>query len=556
MSFLSLAFCFVPFASPQGPTTVAEPLALQQLLAPHASQSVPPWRSLLQHPDGSGRPDLLHGADGTPGFAVDDVLGLLTELHRAAIDAGSLHFAAQGGAVMAFGSEAEVVKVRERVRGANAAIARTVQVEFAVWDGVDRETPPAFLGPADYTRFTANRTPLWRGVAATRHGHAVAIDRMRWTRYARSVDANVAQKQTAIAPAIERFGEGGHAIVRPFALVGGDEWAVHVQFALAQRRGAVRTLQLSLPAVAEIDLPTLETCYGTYSGRIPNGGALSATLRGHPATGGHHILTVRVLSRVSPTAVVQDGLAILPCGALTSTGLDEAPGDDDGFVGATRGLDHGHLPGDALLELLRTGLGVEAEQCSLQCGGGFVFARGPAAALNRLETMLKGVQDRLVRNATLAQVAQLEAVDNPPAGWSATLHELVLPTLHGRALIANRCLEMNCIVGQGIYLAQEAMTLAPQVERLLSGTLLTARTSPLDDAVYLQLAACHRFAVAPPSRTLATGGATLMLADVARTSSHHDGAVANGQAIEHGDGPTVTIDGRGYRSGITTTVRW
>lgn len=553
---LSLVFCLVPLVCPQAPTPVAESLPLQQLLAPHASQPVPPWRTLLQHPDGTAHPDLLHGADGMPGLPIDEVLGMLTELHRAACDAGTLHFAPQGNGVMVLGSDNEVAKVKERVRGATATMARAVQVEFAVWDGADRETPPAFLGPADYTRFAANRAPLWRGVAVTRHGHAVAIDRMRWTRYARSVDANVAQKQTALAPSVDRFGEGGHAIVRPFALAGGDEWAVHVQFAVAQRRGTVRTLQLSLPAVAEIDLPTLETCYGTCSGRIQNGGALAATLRGHAATGGHHILTVRVIARVSPPAAVQDGLAILPCGALTSTGLDESGADDDGFVGVSRGLDHGHVPNDALLELLRLGLGAEAEQCSLQCGAGFVFARGPAGALNRLEAMLKSIQDRLLRNATVAQLGQLEAVDNPPAGWSATLHELVLPTLHGRALTANRCLEMNCIVGHSSYLAQEATTLGPLVERLQSGTLLVARTSPIDDAVYLQLQACHRFTIAPPARTIATSGATLMLGEVARTSSCHDGTVANGQAIEHGDGPTVTIDGRGYRSAIATTVRW
>ena len=555
MSFPSLAFCFVPFVAPQGPTPLAEPLPLQQLLAPHASQSLPPWRSLLQQPDGSTR-DLLHGADGMPGFAVDDVLGLLTELHRAACDDGSLHFASQGNGLTVFGNETEVAKVRERVRHANATIARAVQVEFAVWDGADRETPAAFLGPADYTRFAASRQPLWRGVAVTRHGHAVAIDRMRWTRYARTVDANVAQKQTALSPIVDRFGEGGHAIVRPFALVGGDEWALHVQFALAQRRGALRTLQMSLPAVAEIDLPTLETCYGTCSGRVPNGGALSVTLRGHAGTGGHHILTVRVLSRSSPAATLHDGLAIVPCGAITSTGLDEVPGDDDGFVGASRGLDYGHLPTEALLELLRLGLGADADQCAMQCGGGYVFARGPAAAHKRIEAMLQSLQDRLVRNATVAQTAQLEPVDNPPAGWSSTLHEIVLPTLHGRGLVANRCLEMNCIAGQQTYLAQEATTLGPLVERLQSGTVLTARTSPVDDTVYLQLAACHRFAGAPASRTVATGGATLMLSEVARTSSSHDGTVTNGQAIEHGDGPTVTIDGRSYRSVIATTVRW
>jgi len=73
--------------------------------------------------------------------------------------------------------------------------------------------------------------------------------------------------------------------------------------------------------------------------------------------------------------------------------------------------------------------------------------------------------------------------------------------------------------------------------------------------MYLQLQVQNHHAAIPQARSAVPGG-VLMTPEVARTLAGHDGAVANGQAIEHGDGPAVTVDNRSYRSSLGTTVRW
>jgi hypothetical protein len=52
------------------------------------------------------------------------------------------------------------------------------------------------------------------------------------------------------------------------------------------------------------------------------------------------------------------------------------------------------------------------------------------------------------------------------------------------------------------------------------------------------------------------GGGTWMPAEVAVLTASHDGAAANGQALDHGDGPPLSVDGRTQRSVLSTTVRW
>jgi hypothetical protein len=52
------------------------------------------------------------------------------------------------------------------------------------------------------------------------------------------------------------------------------------------------------------------------------------------------------------------------------------------------------------------------------------------------------------------------------------------------------------------------------------------------------------------------GGGVLMPLDVATRNIQHADVMAAGKPSEHGDGPSVTIEGRGYRSVLTTVARW
>lgn len=537
---------------PQGQAPVTEVLPLQHLLGGHATASLPPWRTLLRHPGQDDRtPDLLGLGEEPTVLTTDGALDLLRDLHNEAVAAGKLHLEPLGTGLLAIGEATEIAKVRERLRLAAPLLARPVQIEFAVWDAADRETPNPVLSAAEFTRFFANLTPVSRGTATTRHGAAVALERLRWTRYVRDLDAEVAQKQSMTRPVTEQFGEGGHAVVRAFSLLAADEFAVHVQFAAAQRRGVVRTLQTGMAGAADLELPLLETDCGAFSGRIGNGGALAVTLRGHAAAGGQRIVTVRVSSRTPPANSVQDGLGIFPCAALTTSSLSQLPGLDDGagHSGEPSGAE-AHIPIESLLDFVRSNLGAETDGLGLRGGGGFLFASGPGPTLARIEGLLRGLQDRCVRNATVRSTGTL-ALD----AAAASLHELTAPTLVGRGLSLARHLETNFLADVWATIAQEASTLDPGVELLQSGCAFTAVVTPTDEGMHLRLQLIDRHAVVPQARSIMPGG-VLMTPEIALTRASHDGAVANGQPIEHGDGPNVNLDGRAYRSVLATLVRW
>jgi hypothetical protein len=537
-----LPLCLSLLLAPQGPTSATELLSLAHLVAsPHPEPA--PWGSLLVAADGEY---LLDTGDGE-----DDLPPLLEELliaHRAAVDGNQLRLALRGTLLTANGAANDVIRVKEHVRQLTGVLARPLQIECAVWDATDRETPAAQLGPNDVARVFADLTPLARGIATTKPGGTAALERMRWTRYVRCLESEVAQKQSATRPATASFGEGLHAIVHAHPLVGSDEFAVHVQFVAGLRRGPVRTMQTGLVGAADLELPLLETDYGTFSGRIANGGCLVATLRGHASTGGQRMVSVRVSGAAAPKPTFEE-LGVYPCGALTSRALLAVPQREDGAAVADG---HGILTPDDLVELLQAHLDGAG---TVACHHGHLFVRAPTAVQTKVETALRTLQDRLVRAATVRHLAALQPTDRAGGNTVAAMHELAAPTLLGRQLTLARCLETNAITDVWIAIAQEASQLTPAAERFHSGTWLTLRASPIDDTLSLRLTSDDRHGVVPSGRSVMPG-AVLMQPDVARCVTHHDGAVGNGQRIDHGDGPAVVLDGRAYRSSLTTELRW
>lgn len=543
----------------QQPQAVTEVLAIKHLVGPPPTVAPPPWDTLLTLP--RDPVDLLATAQSDGSLSPDLVLELLGQLSATALEQNLLHLAAIDDTVFATGAATEVGRVREHLRTLGGAIARPLQIEIGLWDATDRESPPAVLTAADYARFAGSRPRLWHSVAVTRHAQAVDLEQMRRTQYVRRIEGEVAQKATLSHPVLDAFGEGGHAVVRAHALVGGDEYAVHAQLAIGQRRGVVRTLQTGMVGAAELELPTLESTFVACSGRIGNGGALAATLRGVPHGGGQVVVTIRVSCGAPPAPAANAGIAVFPCSALTDPSLLERTrpradswdpaSDTDTLPG------FGRLETDQLVGFLQAGLGEDSGALgALHAAGGFVLAVGPAEALVRLELLLRGLQDRLVRNATVTHQAALQPTDAGDSQPGPVLHELVLPTLLGREVTARRCLETSTVAALGVNIAQEASALQPEVRTLQFGCLLQARVVPADAGAQLDLSIRSEHGALPQARGVMPGGGVLMPFEMARTTARHHGVAANGQSIVHGDGPAVTLDGRAFRSTSTTTVRW
>lgn len=566
----SLSLLVAPAAAPQDNRALLEVVPLQHLCGTRSGFTPPPWGSMLTFKRADDRPDLLQSRDDQPRFSIDASHDLLRSLFTAEIDGERLRIDAGTDSLLVLGDAEILDKLRAVVQGAADQLNRPLQVEVALWDATGRETPPAMMDPRQFAQFVANRTPLWRSLAETQNGRVVALDRQRWSRYVRDAETEVAQKSSIGQPVTDAFGEGGRVTVRPHALVGGDDLVLHVQFGLAQKRGPVRTLSTGVPGLPDLEVPMLETSYGACSGRITNGGGLAITMRGHPASGGQLILTVRTAGRTPPMAQGTRGLAIFPCGALTSNALtqrllppspypllgdEEAPGLD------IEEEDMGYLPPTQLEDLVRSALGAEAdaEGFAINVGGDYLFVRGNDQAVAKVEAFLRALQDRLLHAVAVRHSGHLLPSDGSPRDPTVEptiLHEIVFPTMLGRQATLARMLETNVVRDLFVEIAQEASILNPEVDAMQAGSWVRARTAAIGTTQHLQLLAQCAHTAPPQARGVMPTGGSLTQVDMASARTAHDGGATNGHAIDHGDGPLVVIDGQVYRSTLATVVTW
>lgn len=545
MTILAL-FTAAGLCVPQGPTV--EVLSLAPLLTTSTPATLAPWGSLLRRPEAAV--DLI--AANTESIGADAILAALnpdnSDQPRLSIEDRSL---------LVVGRPLDVQRTRERLQNLHAVLARSCRVELAAWDATDLETPKAFLDAQQFAAFRQQPHPLWRCAAAGQCGRAIVLDRLRWNDYVRRIEGLVAQKQTITHPVTWAYGEGCHAIVQVHGICGSDDLAVHVQYAVSQRRGVVRTVQTGMPGAADLELPMLETAFGTASGRVPSGGALAITLRGHAISGSSLVLTCRVeCAPLSAEACREVGL--FPIGALTTPALTQPVAETTADAEPFAAFDDprttfGRLSSDRVLELVS--VAVDGSETPHQLLGDHVLVGGSREARQRVETLLRGLHEQLVRNATIQHSGMLAGDGSATAPNQSVLHELTAPTLLGRQLLAARLLESTTVNRLDAAIATEASTLDPQVSEVQSGTWLQANVVPFGDALHLDATVRCSQSPAMQARTVMPGGGVLMPLDIATRTLQHHASATSGQPIEHGDGPVVSIEGRGYRTTLTTIVK-
>lgn len=548
-------------SAPQQPSNTAELLPLQHICSEEQEQRSIPWGSLLRYAPDDLQADFVFGNEGrgviSPDTFVDTLHGFLPD----AIAEERLFLQLIDRNLLAVGEAELVERVRNLIDEASGILARPVQFELAVWDAASGNGPATTLDADDYAEFAANRSPIWRSVSTANAGQALSIEHMTWSRYVRSIEIEVAQKKTMSRPATDRFGEGGSATVRAFSLANSNDFAVHMQFAVAARRGVIGTLQTGLPGAPDIELPQLDSYFGTCSGRIPNGGALAATMRGNSIGGGQVTVTLRASSTGTSRQLSDKLAAIFPIGALVSDGLAYSTDlPDIHREHSERDFDeasiYGRIPADSLQDLISNTLSATEEDSEheLRIDGGYLFVRSSPGGIERVKQLVLSMQQRMIQNVEIQHRADLEPVadgTSKPAG--ATLHALSIPTLLGREASVYRLRESNIVANVFIEVASEAGSLSPGMQPLQSGTWLRARAIPLGKSLHVNLDLLSAMAPVPPMRSVMPGGGVLMQAEVASARHDHDGIITPGPAILHGDGPRVTIDGRAFKSTMSTT---
>lgn len=548
-------------SAPQEPTTATKLIPLQHICRYAFDDNGLPWGSLMRFREGL-EADFLLSDDGLGAILPDAIVETLYGFVSEAIDEERLFLQAIDNNLLVVGEPQLVARVGNHINEAAGILARPMQVELCVWDAADREPCGSILDKQAFTDFAANRTPMWRAVSTASAGQPLVVENVRWSRYVRGIEIEVAQKKTMTSPATDRYGEGGSAMVRAFSLVGTSDVAVHMQFAVGNRRGIGNALQTGMPDAPDIELPRLDSFFGTCSGRIPNGGALATSMHGNAASGGQITVTMRVTSTGSPAPLTDKRAALIPVGALISEGLNHQAALPDVHsegdkLSTEQESSYGRIPSDNLQDLIAGVLAAADEEGDheMQMGGGYLYIRASQQGIQRARQLIKSLQDDLIRNVEIQHSADLHAVPGE-AGNTASremLHSLTLPTLLGREAAVYRLHETNIVANIFVEVAPEAGSLAPSIQLLQSGTWFRARVVPAGNSLHASLDLLSVIAPIPAMRSVMPGGGVLMQAQVSSTRLDHDGILTSGTAIDHGDGPHVTLDGRAYRSMLTTT---
>ena len=548
-------------SAPQEPKTTTQLVPLQHICTNELEQDGLPWGSLMRWRHNL-RADLVLGDDGLGAITPDAIVEALYGFAAEAIDEERLFLQAIDNNLLVVGDPTLVARVRQHIQEAAGILARPMQVELAVWDAADREAAATILDKQAFAEWAANRTPLWRAVSTANAGQPLIIENMTWSRYVRGIEIEVAQKKTMTSPSTDRYGQGGAAMVRAYSLVGSSDFAVHMQFAAASRHGTVNTLQTGMPGAPDIELPRLDSFFGTCSGRIANGGALATTMQGNAVSGGQITVTLRIVSSDAPAPLSDPRTALIPVGALTSEGLNYQAAlpdvhAEDGLLSIEQESSYGCIPSDNLQDLIAGVLAAADEEGDheLKLGGGYLFLRSSQGGIQRARELIQTLQDNMLRNVEIRHSGELQSLPGDPANatFRPELHTLTVPTLLGREAAVYRLHETNIVANIFVEVAPEAGSLVPSMQLLQSGTWFRARTVPVGESLHANLDLLSVIAPIPAMRSVMPGGGVLMQAQVSSTRLDHNGILTSGTAIEHGDGPRVTLNGQTYRSRMTTS---
>ena len=570
MSTLTLALCVL--GAPQEPAAPAVPrtlevVSLQPCCSPLPSPEPPPFGSLLTCMQG-WNVNLLGEPDSSQ-FTGDHVQGLLQVLHGNEPDYGELQQRVEGDKLFLLASSALQERLRAELRAVRATVERPIAIQAAVYALADA-LPPTIVAPAAAAAVLPEGSAICESRAVTRSNARVAFDQLRWSRYVRDVDVEVAQKANIAGPVQDAFAEGLRVVVEPHALAGSEDIVLYAQFALGQRR----RVDATATGVADhptIDLPQLESAFGAVAARVPSGGAMLVPLGGH-AQGGARLVLALAARYPTPRGTDHGAFAMLPVSALTSAalatnalhigerptvGVDIGPTgpiqesrEPSGFSWLSQGL---------LVELLRGS--VHEEDAHLEDpAGGWLFVRGSRETIAAVGAALQALQDRLLVNVEARCTVDLREVDGggpfaaaSPNGAATTLHDIALPTLAGREAVVFRGLEQAVIRTQVPEIAQEAFALDPVVETLQGGVWLRVRPVPEPDGVqtdlFVQLA--HN---SPTTERFLKPAGMLMLSDTAAARFERNCVLPPGRDVVLGNGPVLTLDGKHWRPSVRVQI--
>ena len=562
-------------AAPNSGAREIRHIPVREWLAPATYPVQPPLGSFLDT-ESSGEPMFLLGAleESRAVFEAGQIPELVDNI--VALDDGTA-LDLEGTMLRVSGSPDQVNRVSNAIRDLTRAFVHNVEVRAELYRVPSSGEFPAMLPAGQLTGLVRDRElqNIWSASSTCAAGNLTSLGKDRRTSYVHDVDVEVAQSAQIGDTETSTLFEGIRLAIEPHVLAKSSDLVVFAQFAFGELRQPIQLRAVGNEDIPHLDVPNLDCTSGTMSGRVPNGGTLLLTVRGNRAGGANMLLAVTVSAAGPGGGQVADA-SVIPVSALLSkalrtpvTSMAEDLEDSDCSLVVSRyvhSLNHGPSQHGTMQELLHEALGLDGnDQEWLEMYGGHAVIKGAAETREAAERVVVGLQDQLLQTVRVDLRTSMDDVHfgntvfpkahSAPSNHEGQLHEITFPAMIGRPHVVIRGHETTVVRENNVEIAQKASITDPVVDEVFSGVTLSLFVYPQQTGMGADVEIDVRHAPQFVHRAAQTkDGADLYLPTIGRARFFHGGPMSAGAEHVLGEGPTLALGDRNYRTRQTIQV--
>lgn len=550
------------------PQKEIQTISIREWAAPRERPAAPPLGSFLVMPDDADElPVALIGASQSNRVMdPQTVLDLVRDFAPVEWDSMSLY--GDANTLQVSGPSDKVNAVMATAQKLRSACVHEVQIQVELYRVAAGASIPAVASADRLEALRRDHQRIWSAQSSCAASQSIGFQKDRASPYVRDSDIEVAKNAQIGDPIVERFFEGVRLIVEPHVLAGSTDLVVFAQFAVGEQRGPLQRRASGSKDLASMQVPNVDCSSGTFSGRVPDGGALVLSMRGDPTAGSDLMLLVRAKRGAGADAAIANEMGIYPVSALLSDALrvkvvnelsDVSPSSPQLSRREDDGSGFGPRNPDVLGDVLASALGDAIDQLRIE--GGHVILRGaPAATKEAVARLLAGLEQQWVTTAQIDLRTTLEEPfsgdgvfprgEGTPSGTgSRILHHVSFPVVLGRPHVLLRGHMSTAVRDADVEIAEKAALSNPVVDDIFSGVIVSLLVYPggngpateaTVDLIDVPTLESH------PRET--ESGVDLYLPRVSRARLSHTGAVTLGQDVVLGEGPNVKIGEQSFRT--------
>jgi len=500
-------------------------------------------------------------SDMPTGLDLDTVVELVGRTQQEAWDNGELNLDVHHGVLFATGSREELNKVGAVLAQLEMLATQTITIEVQVLELTGGLPQSTVLTSAERDALVAAHTVAWAGSCRIRSGEVQNLGHQKWTPYVRDCDVEVASNASISDPKIDRFFEGLALAIEAHALTASGDHMLLGQFALANQHGAIQARPTGVADQPSLDAPWVDSMSGTFSGRIPNGGAL--VVAGAGAAGGPQRAVV-IAARSERQATGASALHTIPISALTTRSLQRVvprgmedwggwpnsivPGSEEDFD-SDDDEEGASLSSDILEEMIRSRHPIfdEDESATLSLDHRHIFYTGPADLAAEIRQLIATLEDRFIATDEHRLVVR---------GGDTVLWSIAAPALRDRNHSLFHGYETTVIGEFEVEIAQKEAIANPVVRSLFSGVACEFTVSSGVQAPTTRWqAAMNQASLVQRRGSESNDVGDLYLPSESRAKVGCSQSMKPGESVDLGEGPVVDLHGSPTRTSVSLTVR-